>query len=127
MTLCLECEEKLTSTPQVCSQCGQEILEHCAEQEKQSPRYPGYGEEIPGSPFNLGQVISLLKPDFPTVSLSKIRYFVSEGLLGPDSSSGFKKFSSDDVNRLRYALTAQRDQYLPLRIIKEHLGVVDHC
>ncbi len=72
--------------------------------------------------FGIGDVIAQLRPEFPDVSVSKIRFLESEGLIQPARSpSGYRKFAVADVERLRYILTAQRDQYLPLRVIKNHL------
>ncbi len=60
------------------------------------------------------------------MTISKIRFLEDEGLVKPDrTASGYRKFSREDVARLRYVLTAQRDQYLPLRVIKEHLDAID--
>jgi DNA-binding transcriptional MerR regulator len=71
-------------------------------------------------------VLSVLRDDFPDVTISKIRYLESEDLVHPErTSSGYRKFSPADVARLRYVLAAQRDQYLPLRVIKEHLDALD--
>jgi DNA-binding transcriptional MerR regulator len=71
-------------------------------------------------------VLAALRPEFPEVSISKIRFLESEGLIEPARTpSGYRKFSPGDVERLRYVLAAQRDQYLPLRVIKEHLDAID--
>ena len=76
--------------------------------------------------MSIGEVLGALRPDFPDVTISKIRFLESEGLVEPDrTSSGYRKFSHDDVARLRYVLTAQRDNYLPLRVIKSHLEAID--
>lgn len=75
-----------------------------------------------GAFLAIGQVLTLLRPEFPDISISKIRFLESEGLVEPErSSSGYRKFSRADVARLRYVLTAQRDNYLPLRVIKAQL------
>ena len=72
--------------------------------------------------FGIGEVIAQLRAEFPDVSVSKIRFLESEGLIQPARSpSGYRTFAPADVDRLRYILTAQRDQYLPLRVIKDHL------
>jgi DNA-binding transcriptional MerR regulator len=79
-----------------------------------------------GSTLNIGAVLDQLKPDFPDVSISKIRYLESEGLVTPErTASGYRKFKASDVARLRYALAAQRDHYLPLKVIKEQLDAID--
>ena len=76
--------------------------------------------------MSIGEVLVALRPDFPDVSISKIRFLESEGLVEPQRSpSGYRKFSSDDVERLRYVLSAQRDHYLPLRVIREQLDALD--
>jgi DNA-binding transcriptional MerR regulator len=72
--------------------------------------------------FGIGEVLARLRGEFPDVSVSKIRFLESEGLIEPARSpSGYRRFDDADVERLRYILTAQRDQYLPLRVIKERL------
>ncbi len=76
--------------------------------------------------MSIGEVLAELRSDFPDVSISKIRFLESEGLVEPArTASGYRKFSHDDVARLRYVLAAQRDHYLPLRVIKEHLDAID--
>jgi DNA-binding transcriptional MerR regulator len=75
---------------------------------------------------SIGQVLDELSPEFPDVSPSKIRFLESEGLIQPlRSSSGYRRFSAADIKRLRFILTAQRDEYLPLRVIKERLDALD--
>lgn len=76
--------------------------------------------------MSIGEVLGQLRPEFPDITISKIRFLEDEGLIKPErTSSGYRKFSREDVARLRYVLTAQRDQYLPLRVIKEHLDAID--
>ena len=76
--------------------------------------------------MSIGEVLQTLRGDFPDVTISKIRFLESEGLVEPARTpSGYRKFSHQDVERLRYVLAAQRDQYLPLRVIKEHLDAID--
>lgn len=76
--------------------------------------------------MSIGEVLGQLRPDFPDITISKIRFLEDEGLVKPErTASGYRKFSREDVARLRYVLTAQRDQYLPLRVIKEHLEAID--
>jgi DNA-binding transcriptional MerR regulator len=75
--------------------------------------------------MSIGEVLARLRSDFPDITISKIRFLESEGLIEPErSASGYRKFSPDDVERLRYVLTAQRDQYLPLRVIRENLETI---
>jgi len=72
--------------------------------------------------FGIGEVLARLRPEFPDVSVSKIRFLESEGLIEPARApSGYRRFAAADVDRLRYILTAQRDEYLPLRVIKQRL------
>ena len=66
--------------------------------------------------------MDLLRPEFPDVTISKIRFLESEGLVTPQRSpSGYRRFTAYDSARLRFILTAQRDQYLPLKVIKAQL------
>jgi DNA-binding transcriptional MerR regulator len=75
---------------------------------------------------SIGEVLQLLQAEFADVTISKLRFLEAEGLVAPArTASGYRKFSAADIERLRYVLTAQRDQYLPLRVIKEHLGAMD--
>jgi DNA-binding transcriptional MerR regulator len=72
--------------------------------------------------FGIGEMIAQLRAEFPDISVSKIRFLEAEGLIQPARSpSGYRKFGPADVERLRYILTAQRDRYLPLRVIKDQL------
>ena len=72
--------------------------------------------------LSIGEVLSMLKKDFPDVSISKIRFLETEGLITPSrTASGYRRFDTHDVSRLRSILTLQRDQYLPLKVIKDQL------
>ena len=76
--------------------------------------------------MSIGEVLAQVRDDFPDVTISKIRFLEAEGLLRPErTAAGYRKFSREHVARLRYVLTAQRDRYLPLRVIREHLEEVD--
>ncbi|HYO31605.1 MAG TPA: MerR family transcriptional regulator [Nocardioidaceae bacterium] len=76
--------------------------------------------------MSIGEVLRQLRPDFPDVSISKIRFLEAEGLVEPERSpSGYRKFSSTDLKRLQYILTAQRDHYLPLKVIRQHLEAME--
>jgi DNA-binding transcriptional MerR regulator len=76
--------------------------------------------------LGIGDVLAALRPEFPDVTISKIRFLESEGLVMPQrTSSGYRKFSHADIERLRYVLACQRDQYLPLKVIREHLEAID--
>src|ERR1700761_8031036 len=75
---------------------------------------------------SIGQVLDELSPEFPDISPSKIRFLEAEGLIQPlRSSSGYRRFSAADIKRLRFILTAQRDEYLPLRVIRKRLDALD--
>lgn len=81
---------------------------------------------IQESLLSIGDVLGLLKDDFSDVTISKIRFLEAEGLVTPQrTASGYRKFAPADVQRLRYILGLQRDQYLPLRVIKDHLDAID--
>ena len=72
--------------------------------------------------MSIGAVLDLLRGDFPDVTISKIRFLEAEGLVTPErTSSGYRRFTAYDCARLRFILTAQRDQYLPLKVIKAQL------
>jgi DNA-binding transcriptional MerR regulator len=76
--------------------------------------------------MSIGEVLAALRPDFPDVTISKIRFLEAEGLVDPERTpSGYRKFTHRDLDRLRYVLTAQREQYLPLRVIRDHLDAFD--
>ncbi|MFN6550915.1 MerR family transcriptional regulator [Mycolicibacterium septicum] len=72
--------------------------------------------------MSIGAVLDLLRGDFPDISISKIRFLEAEGLVTPQrTASGYRRFTAYDCARLRFILTAQRDQYLPLKVIKAQL------
>ena len=76
--------------------------------------------------LSIGEVLSKLRSEFPDVTISKIRFLEAEGLIDPQRTpSSYRKFTSVDVERLRYVLLAQRDAYLPLKVIKENLDALD--
>jgi DNA-binding transcriptional MerR regulator len=76
--------------------------------------------------MNIGAVLALLRPEFPDIRISKIRFLEEQGLVEPERTpSGYRKFSPADVDRLRYVLGVQRDHYLPLRVIRDHLAALD--
>jgi DNA-binding transcriptional MerR regulator len=78
--------------------------------------------------MSIGEVLGILKPEFPDITVSKIRFLEGAGLVQPDrSASGYRKFSEDDVARLRFVLRAQRDQYLPLRVIRQRLADLEQA
>ena len=72
--------------------------------------------------LSIGEVLSLLQEEFPDVTISKIRFLESQGLLDPERTpSGYRKFYETDIERLRWILTQQRENFLPLRVIKDRL------
>lgn len=76
--------------------------------------------------MSIGEVLAHLRADFPDVTISKLRFLETEGLVEPRRTpAGYRKYAWIDVTRLRYVLTAQRDHYLPLRVIREHLAALD--
>jgi DNA-binding transcriptional MerR regulator len=76
--------------------------------------------------FSIGEVLNVLKDSFPDVTVSKIRFLESEGLIEPErTSSGYRKFTEQDIERLRFILKLQRDHFLPLKVIRERLDDLD--
>ncbi|HEX6357758.1 MerR family transcriptional regulator [Actinophytocola sp.] len=79
-----------------------------------------------GDRLSIGVVLGRLREEFPDVTISKIRFLESEGLVRPArTASGYRQFTETDVERLRFVLAAQRDRYLPLKVIKEQLDEAD--
>jgi DNA-binding transcriptional MerR regulator len=78
--------------------------------------------------LSIGEVLGLLLEEFPDITISKIRFLESQGLISPErTASGYRKFYSDDVDLLKVILREQRRNYLPLRVIKDRLdsGQID--
>ena len=76
--------------------------------------------------LSIGEVLGLLLEEFPDVTISKIRFLESQGLIEPERTpSGYRKFYDDDVLRLRFILREQREHYLPLKVIKGRLDDVE--
>lgn len=76
--------------------------------------------------MNIGEVLDRLRPEYPGITIPKIRFLEDKGLIKPERTpSGYRKFSAEDVERLRYVLRMQRDHYLPLKVIGEHLDAID--
>ena len=74
------------------------------------------------SHLSIGEVLSLLQEEFPDVTISKIRFLESQGLLDPERTpSGYRKFYEADIDRLRWILRQQKEHYLPLKVIKDRL------
>ena len=81
---------------------------------------------MPAEHVGIGAVIAQLEDDFPDVTISKVRFLESEGLVTPSrTESGYRKFSAEDIERLRFVLTAQRDRFWPLKVIRERLDALD--
>jgi DNA-binding transcriptional MerR regulator len=75
---------------------------------------------------SIGEVLALLREEFPDVTMSKLRFLEAEGLVEPRRTpAGYRKYSNGDVERLRYVLSAQRDRFLPLRVIRDQLAAID--
>lgn len=80
----------------------------------------------PPAKRSIGQVLPLLKNEFPDISISKIRFLESEGLVSPERApSGYRRYAEADIDRLRYILRMQRDHYLPLKVIRQNLEMMD--
>ncbi|MFF6836838.1 MerR family transcriptional regulator [Streptomyces sp. NPDC012438] len=85
----------------------------------------GSGTAAAGDMVSIGTVLNLLRDEFPEVTISKIRFLEAEGLVEPRrTASGYRKFSPQDVERLARILRMQRDHYLPLKVIREHLDAL---
>jgi DNA-binding transcriptional MerR regulator len=70
--------------------------------------------------------MAILRTEFPEISISKIRFLEAEGLITPQRApSGYRRYTESDVERLRYVLSVQREHYLPLKVIREHLEQID--
>jgi DNA-binding transcriptional MerR regulator len=75
---------------------------------------------------SIGQVLAVLKPEFEDISISKIRFLEAEGLISPERApSGYRRYAESDIERLRYILDVQKNHYLPLKVIREHLDMMD--
>ena len=72
--------------------------------------------------LSIGEVLGLLLDEFPDVTISKIRFLESQGLIEPERTpSGYRKFSTAEIDRLRFILREQRENYLPLKVIRNRL------
>jgi DNA-binding transcriptional MerR regulator len=79
-----------------------------------------------GTLMSIGEVLDQLRGEFPDVTISKLRFLEAEGLVEPRrTAAGYRKYSWPDITRLRVILAAQRDHYLPLRVIREQLAALD--
>lgn len=83
--------------------------------------------DVPREPvMKISELVDRLKTEFPALSISKVRYLEGEGLISPHRvGNGYRRYSKADMERLRYALTAQRDEYLPLSVIRDRLAALD--
>jgi len=80
----------------------------------------------PTAAVSIGDVLDQLRPEFADITISKIRFLESQGLIDPERTpSGYRKFSPADIERLRFILREQREHFLPLKVIKERLGQLD--
>ncbi|MGI8754715.1 MAG: transcriptional regulator FtsR [Acidimicrobiales bacterium] len=76
--------------------------------------------------LSIGEVLGLLQDEFPDVTISKIRFLESQGLIDPERTpSGYRKFYASDIDRLRWILVQQREHFLPLKVIKDRLAEGD--
>lgn len=87
----------------------------------------GHGTAVTDSGLmSIGAVLNALRDEFPDITISKIRFLESEGLVEPRRTpAGYRKFSTHDVERLGHVLRMQRDHYLPLKVIREHLDAME--
>lgn len=89
-------------------------------------RSPSRGAASAHAHLSIGEVLAGLRPDFPDLTISKIRFYEAAGLVEPARTpAGYRKFSAEDVERLRYVLTAKHEHYLPLRVIRSQLEAID--
>src|ERR1700712_3501813 len=87
-----------------------------------------HGDRHGRAALSIGSVLDALREDFPEITISKIRFLESEGLISPSRTpSGYRQFSHADVRRLRFVLSAQRDHYLPLKVIRAKLDEFDQA
>src|SRR5947209_3732097 len=76
--------------------------------------------------MSIGEVLAHLRGEFPDITISKLRFLEAEGLVEPQrTAAGSRKYGPADLSRLRFVLAAQRDRYLPLRVIRDHLATLD--
>lgn len=81
----------------------------------------------PQGMLSIGEVLARLRPEFPDVTISKLRFLEAEGLVEPyRAPSGYRKYTEAHLERLRFVLSAQRDRYLPLRVIREQIQALDN-
>jgi DNA-binding transcriptional MerR regulator len=84
-------------------------------------------DDVATAAVSIGDVLDQLRPEFSDITISKIRFLESQGLIDPErTASGYRKFSPSDIERLRFILREQREHFLPLKVIKERLDQLDH-
>src|SRR6476619_4502906 len=77
---------------------------------------------IPSEHLSIGEVLTSLRDEYPDITISKIRFLESQGLIDPERTpSGYRKFYSPDIDRLRWILHQQKEHFLPLKVIKGRL------
>lgn len=87
-----------------------------------APRTPRRSQAL----LSIGEVLEHINPEFPEVRASKVRFLEERGLLTPArTAAGYRKYSQAEVDRLRFILALQRDQFLPLKVIKDYLDAID--
>src|SRR5215208_5634979 len=102
-------------------------MEAHAQDRPQRPHASPFGDaQLPDrarKAMTIGAVCELLRPEFPDISISKIRYLEDQKLLSPRrTEGGYRLYSTADVTRLRTILRLQRDEFLPLRVIRQELA-----
>jgi DNA-binding transcriptional MerR regulator len=76
--------------------------------------------------MSIGDLLKSMKDEFPDLTISKVRFLESEGLIEPERTpSGYRKFSHADAQRLRFILKLQREKYLPLKVIREKIDELE--
>ncbi len=81
---------------------------------------------MPARGQRIGAVLAQLTPDFPDLTISKLRFLEAEGLVEPERApSGYRLYAPADIERVRFILTAQRDRFWPLKVIKDNLDAMD--
>lgn len=91
------------------------------------PKASYWPAEVSRKPvFSIGKVVERVKGEYPTISVSKLRFLEEQGIVSPArTASGYRKYSAADIERLRFCLSRQRDSFLPLRVIREQLAQLD--
>lgn len=102
---------------------GRPEADASAESESSQPWPPGVSRR---PTMSIGGVLSLLKAEFPAMTLSKLRFLEEQDIVAPErTAAGYRTYSQADVERLRFALASQRDSFLPWRVIRERLAELD--